>query len=46
MAAILRFLEGPSSRGQLMNRAGTISDGGAVFDMFGCPSNAAAKLRH
>ena len=35
MAAVLPFLEGPASRGQLMNRAATISDRGAAFDGFG-----------
>ena|ERR1700727_1460641 len=36
MAAVLPFLEGPASRGQLRNRTATISDGGAFFDGFGC----------
>jgi hypothetical protein len=36
MAAVLPFLDGPASRGQLMNRAATISDGGAGSDGFGC----------
>jgi hypothetical protein len=36
MAAVLPFLEGPASRGQLMNRAASISDGGAGSDRFGC----------
>jgi hypothetical protein len=36
MAAVLPFLEGPASRGQLMNRAAAISDGGAGSDGFGC----------
>ena len=36
MVAVLPFLEGPASRGQLMNRAATISDGGAGSDGFGC----------
>jgi hypothetical protein len=36
MAAVLPLLEGPASRGQLTNRAATISDGGAGFDGFGC----------
>ena len=35
MAAVLPFLEGPTSRGQLMNRAATISDRSAAFDGFG-----------
>ena len=36
MAAVLPFLEGPASRGQLMNRAATISDRSAAFGGFGC----------
>ena len=36
MAAVLPLLEGPASRGQLMNRAATISDRSAAFDGFGC----------
>ena len=43
MAAVLPFLEGPDSRGQLMNRAATISDRSAAFDGFGCRPT---KLRH
>ena len=43
MAAVLPFLEGPTSRGQLMNRAATISDRSAAFDGFGCRR---PKLRH
>ena len=35
MAGVLPFLEGPPSRGQLMNRAATISDRSAAFDGFG-----------
>ena len=40
MAAVLPFLEGPASRGQLMNRAATISDRRAAFEGFGY------QLRH
>jgi hypothetical protein len=36
MAAVLSVFEGPASRGQLMNRAATISDRSAAFDGFGC----------
>ena len=36
MAAVLPFLEGPASRGQLMNRAAATSDRSAAFDGFGC----------
>ena len=46
MAAVLPFLEGPASRGQLTNRAATISGGGSAFHVFRCHSTAAAKLRH
>jgi hypothetical protein len=34
MAAVLSVFEGPASRGQLMNRAATISDHSAAFDGF------------
>ena len=44
MAAVLRFLEGPTSRGQLTNRAATISDGGAAFHVFGCPLDGGRKV--
>lgn len=36
MAAVLPFLEGSASRGQLTNSAATISDRSAAFDGFGC----------
>jgi uncharacterized protein YgiM (DUF1202 family) len=36
MAAVLPFLEGSASRGQVMNRAAAILDGGAGSDGFGC----------
>jgi hypothetical protein len=45
MAAVLPFLEGSASRGQLTNSAATISDGGAGF-LTSLALDAAAKLRH
>ena len=34
----------PASRGQLTNRAATISDGGAAFHVFGCPLNGGRQV--